>query len=377
MAKGVFSRTVFETARAKYTEPGKSATDRGEQHVRETGKLNPLVDPAEFGVVRESRMRFTPKGGTSLLEVANGTPVPIEYRLDTTGSMGDNVQRAIKVLPEICGLASMALPDRDPFYCASMFGDVTDRFVLCRGQFEAEAHKMVDQLTLMTPQGAGGDSPEDPHYGFFGAAYLTNAYLQRIGLRSYDFTITDAPVHDRLAVSQLKRVFGPEVFEKAKANGHKIDRNDLPSNPELVKDMLRRAHGFCLLVADRSDSYTKRHWQSIFGKDRVVDLPKIEYVPHVMATIIGLTEGTFDLRGSIAFLTGNNLSKSVAKTIVDAVAHIPLGAQRALPNFGRMPVKGDLFKDKTDLWPVDPKDIPVGDTIVDSSAKPDDSGGWL
>jgi hypothetical protein len=374
MGRETFSKTVYRSSLASLAPEGTRATRRGEQTVRETGKLDPLVDPSEFGVVRESRIRLEERkaGG---FEVTVGAPVPIEYRLDTTGSMGDNVERALKALPQICGLASAALPERDPFYCASIFGDVVDRFVLCRGQFEAEASKMVNQLTLMHPEANGGDSEEDPHYGFFGAAYLSRLWLQRAGLRSYDFTITDAPMHDRLSVKQLERIFGASVLEKARENGHQMTGRDLPTNKEMVRDLLKRAHAFALLVTERGESGLGSYWQGFFGAQHVVVLPQIEHVPHVMAAIIGLTEGTFDLQSVTGFLTTSNLSKAEARRVVESVAHIPLGAQRSLRNFNRLPTKGAVYAKKDDIWPAEAGEVPSApETPAESS---DDDPGWL
>ena len=327
-------------------------------------------------MIRESRIRLEQRPD-GLWVVVVGAPFTKEYRLDTTGSMGDNVERAIKVLPQICELTATALPGRDHFYCASIFGDVVDQFVLCRGQFEVLAERMVDQLTLMHPEGSGGDEAEDPHYGLFGAAYLTNAYLHRIGLRSYDYTITDAPCHERLNVKTLKRVFGDEVFEKVKENGHQISQKDLPTNRELVDDLKLRAFPFCLLVKGRTNEGTKRQWQSVFGAEYVVDLPEIEYVSHVMSVISGLVEGTLDLRSAKDFLISANLSKVKACQVVDAVSHIPIGAQCALPNFNRLPKKGDVFAEKADLWPVDPTEVSSLPSEVTSAEQAGGSGGWL
>lgn len=375
MGRSTYSHEAYASSRKAYAPEGTRATARGEQRVRETGRLDPLVDPKEFGVVRPSRVRLEERAAGGF-EVTVGAPIPIEYRLDTTGSMGDNVQRALDALPKICSLASSVLPGRDPFYCASIFGDVGDKFVLCRGQFEAEAEKMVNQLSLMVPEGGGGDTEEDPHYGFFGATYLTAAYLQRVGLRSYDFTITDAPVHDRLAVKELKRVFGDEVLEKARENGHQITSRDLPTNKELVTDMLKRTHGFMLLVAQPTyASELQVHWAQLFKSERVVVLPRIEHVPHVMASLIGLTEGTLDLQSVSSFLKESNLKKDEARKIVEAVSHIPLGSQRTSPNYDRLPKKGDVFATKTDLWPVEAGAVPptgVGGGDPDSSGE-----GWL
>lgn len=376
MGRGTFSRDAYAGSVASFTEKGRSATSRGEQIVKKTGKLDPLVDPAGYGVIRPSRMRMT-ELESGLWEVSVGAPSTLEYELDTTGSMGDNVERALKVLPQTCELTAEVLPGRDPFYAAAIFGDITDRIVLCRGQFEVLADRMVNQLTLMHPESGGGDSAEDPHYGIYGAAYLTDAYLHRIGLKSMHFVITDAPMHDRLINDQLKRIFGNEVFEKTKENGFTdIDSNNLPSNKELVKDLFKRSHAFALLVnADKGDS-VYRHWVELYGKDNVILMPEIEMLPHVMATVTGLTEGTIDLSSGEEFLRKANLNDDQAKRLISKVAHIPLGAQCALPNYSKLPKKGDIFANKTDLFPMNPDDIPA-DLLNGTKTQEADSGGWL
>ena len=236
-----------------------------------------------------------------------------------------------------------------------------------------QAEKIVKQLTLMVPERAGGDSAEDPHYGLFGAAYLVAAYINRIGLKGYDFTISDEVAQDEFDGDQLVRIFGKEVFDKVAQNGHQINRHDLPSNKEVVNDLLKRAHAFFLQVG--SHSHTTHFWSEIFGANRVIVLPRTEVTPHVQAAIIGLTEGTLDLQSTRKFLTDSGLSSSEAGTVIRSVANIPIGAQAALPNFSKRPKKGDLFKEKTDLWPIDAEEAKKV-----STKKPKKSAGgpgWL
>lgn len=354
MGRSTFSRTAYRSARATHVPDEGPATRRAEQHAHETGKLNPLVDPAGYGVIRRSLPRFE-KQANGLWRLTVGTPMPIETRVDTTGSMGNNVNVALRVLPEAYELCSGVLPGYDLQIATGIFGDVSDRFVLCRPQFEMEAGKIVEQLTLMVPERAGGDFPEDPHYGLFGAAYLTATHITKLGLKSYDFTVSDAPARDRLDENQLFRVFGDEVFAKVAENGHKLDRNDLPTTKEVVQDLLTRSHAFFLQVDDNGE--TTDFWTEVFGPDRVVVLPDTELLPQVQAAIIGLTEGTLGLDDIAAFLGRHNVGKNETRAIVRSVANIPIGAQAALPNFSRRPKKGDLFRQKTDPWPIDPKEI--------------------
>ena len=351
MAKEVLTRTAYVKAAKLFVPKEGPATARAEQRAHATGKLNPLVDPAGYGVIRRSLLRMEKRKEDNLWELAVGTSMPIESRVDTTGSMGGSVDIALRVLPNAFELFGDILPGYDLHIATGIFGDVQDKFVLCRPQFEMVADKIVEQLTLMVPEKNGGDEEEDPHYGLFGAAYLTAAYINRIGLKRYDFTISDAPARHRFDERQLRRIFGEEVFEKVIENGHKIKANNLPDTREATQDLLKFAHAFFLQVGE--ERHVTQFWVEIFGRDRVVLLPSTELLPQVQATIIGLTEGTLDLKTVPEFLRKANIERKVAEEITRSVANIPIGAQAALANFSKRPMKGDLFEEKTDLWPVD------------------------
>lgn len=373
MGYDTFTRDAFVRAREEHVPRGsRSTTERAEQKARETGKLDPLVDPAGFNVIRRSLLRFE-QCDNKLWQLTVGTSVPIETRLDTTGSMGGNVDIAMRVLPDAFELFAKVLPGCDIHVATGIFGDVSDNFVLCRPQFEMLAEKVVKQLTLMVPERDGGDEDEDPHYGLFGAAYLVDAYINRIGLKGYDFTISDASAHDYYSAVQLVRVFGEEVFDKVAANGHEIKRSNLPSIKEVVEHLLKRAHAFFLQVGE--NPHTKQFWSEIFGANRVVVLPRTEVAPHVQAAIIGLTEGTLSLRDVEKFLTGAGLSSTDAEKVVRSVVNIPIGAQAALPNYNKRPKKGDLFKEKTDLWPISADEAKKVSTT--KGKKSEGGPGWL
>jgi len=368
MGKSTFSRDAYTMASKKFVSTEGPATKRAEQSARETGKLNPLVDPAGYGVIRRSLPRFE-KQDSGLWLLTVGTPMPIEARVDTTGSMGGNVDVAIRVLPRSYELCSGVLPGYDLQIAIGIFGDVTDRFVLCRPQFEMTAEKIVEQLTLMVPERAGGDVPEDPQYGLFGAAYLTSAYINQIGLKRYDFTISDSPAHNLLDKRELTRIYGDEVFAKAAENGYNINPNDLPAIDDVVHDLLITAHTFFLQVGSHEE--TTRFWTNMFGSERVVVLPSTELLPQVEAVIIGLTEGTLELVQVEEFLRENNVGRVDAESIARSVVNIPIGAQAALPNFIKRPRKGDFFREKTDLWPLGEDEVGV------ESKKLEDGPVWL
>lgn len=346
MGRSTFSRSLYRSAKESEGVGEKGVTARAEQKAYATGKLDKLVDPSGFGVIRLSLPRVEQKG--DLFELNVGTPMPVETRVDTTGSMGGNVDVAMQVLPDAFELWSKVLPGYDLQIATGIFGDVGDRFPLCRPQFEMLADKIVKQLTLMVPERQGGDAPEDPDLGIFGGAYLVRAYINRIGLKGYDFTVTDAPGRGKIDPEQLKRVFGDQVFEKVSENGHQISTRGPIDLSDVWSILLDRAHAFVLQVGSAHD--TASFWKSHCGKERVVMLPDTKFLPHVQAVIIGLTEGTLTMTNVSDFLQESNMDKRWIDKICESVVNFPLCAQAQLPNFSRRPVKGDLFHGKPDVW---------------------------
>lgn len=353
MGKDRFSFVSHERTMRSVEEEGGSATRRGEQRHREGRGLDPLVDPKGFGAIRRSLNRFdqTPEGFVMTV----GQAILKETRFDTTGSMGSNVELAFKALPRSYHLLmeteNAPLARYDLQIINSIFGDVRDSYVLCRSQAEM-AEKIGEQLRLMVPERGGHDSDEDPQYGLFGAAYLTDASIVKVGLKSYDFTVTDACGRSRLDERTLVRVFGEEVFDKVVENGYQINRSKIPSTREVVQDLLKISHAFLIQV--EKDASVYRFWAEIYGEDRVIVIPTVEFLPEVEAAIIGLTEGVLSLQSVEEFLvTEAKMKKSDAARITRAVAGIPIGAQAILPNFNRLPKAGDVFASKSDPWPTE------------------------
>lgn len=362
MGWNVPTQTSHQAAVSKHIGSSGNATQRGHEEVLKTGKLNHLVDPSADGVIRFSKLRFDPLPN-GLFMVTIGTPIEKEDHLDTTGSMADNVDKAVKVLPDTYELCIKMLPGYDLQIAIGIFGDCDDQFVVCRPQFEMTSDKLVNQLSLMHPEGQGwGNGGEDPHYALFGSAYLTSSYSNRIGLKGYDFLISDEPARRTLEKSQLTRIFGPDVFTKTAENGFEINPKNLPDTKEVVQSLLKRAHGFFLQVDDGRRYGCHDFWKEMYGEDRVVVLPDMLLLPHVEATIIGLTEGTLSASDVVDFLTENKVTKSTAQIIARSVSNIPIGAQATLRNKiiesgHQIPKAGDLFRSKTDLWPIDPAEL--------------------
>jgi hypothetical protein len=236
----------------------------------------------------------------------------------------------------------------------SCFGDTQDNGtpVLCRSQAEMDV-KIAQQLAMLVPsKDGGGNGKEDPQFGLFGAAYFTRPRITQYGLKWYHFTVSDEPVLETIDLGWLKQIFGDDVVERAVANGYEMSARNLPNATKVVKDLQANAHAFFLQVGVRTE--VMRQWTRLYGAEHVVSIAAgTEHLHYVKACIIGLTEGVLDLESAQVFLRDQKLSEREAKGIVRAIAHIPLGAQKLFPNFDRLPKAGDLFREKTDLWPID------------------------
>lgn len=378
----------YTGARSAYTavvdraSRDRSSTHKAEEKVRQTRELNPLVDPGanNWGKSRRSLIRFEdlPDGR---FEVAVGLSVPVELLLDTTGSMQDNVDIALRRIPDTRDLLQGVMrPGCEAHVATGVFNDVQDRFsdrgqgiVLTRSQFEM-TEKMAEQMMHHIPmRDGGGNRKEDSQFGLFGAAYLTSAYISRIGLKSYHFTMTDDAADSYIDKEQLIRIYGKDVFEVVAANGYELDPNNLLSTKEVVQELLTHVHAFCLLVS--ADSRVTSSWTNLMGAERVVAIPTTKLLPEVISVIVGLTEGTLDLSSVAEHLKQLGVGKTDAEAIERLVRNIPIGAQTVLENFNNIPVRGDIFNTKEDLWP----EVKAADRTDFDGAKaaPEEVGTWI
>lgn len=353
MGNDSLSREAFVHVERTARDEG-GATRAAERQHQSGGGLNPLVDPKTKNGLRRSLPRLAQVANGWRLNV--GLPMPVKTRFDGTNSMQDNVDIALRVLPDLYDMLTggqlPALGRYDVQIANAVFNDRKENPVITRSEFEM-AIKIAEQLRMLVPVRFGEDDPEDPHYDIFADAFLTHdALSRRWGLLGYDFTVSDAPARDRLELSLVTGIFGDEVFDRIAENGHQIDRHNLPTTEEIVQNhLLKRAHAFFLQV--RRDPETSEFWRKVYGRDRVVVLPSTELLPQVQSAIIGLTEGVIDLQSLSGYLTENcGLDDADARDVMRAVSGIPVGKQTLLPNFRDIPKAGDIFRSKEDSWPI-------------------------
>lgn len=398
MGRDTFTEHDFAKATA---EKGIVFTERGDGSLRaecdvsrnakeeafSSHKLHPSVDPAVM-VVRRSLPRFEQlDDGTYRMTV--GMPIDIEDSCDTTGSMGDNVQRRMEGLVNMYEAVSEVLPGCDPQLALGIFGDRhdigghPDRFPLQRPQFEMTASKIVDYVAHLVPEGGGADSPEDPQYAIFAAAYLTDTFTNRCGLKGYHFLITDAAFHDILDPSVIEELFGKNVWNELAENGHpEIKRNSLPTFNELFAALHRRAHAFLISVGRSHDSLG--NFNNYYDFEHRIRISDTTCLPAVEAAVVGLTEGTLQPLDVKKFLEDHQVSSFNIYDALPGLMKVPFCAQRKLEReskvlTGPLPKKGDIFARKTDVNPIRrAEDMPVDVEVLSiDDDRNEDSGDWL
>ena len=366
MGRLVFSRETYaESRRERGVESDHDVTRKGEQQVKKTGKLSPLVDPA-IDTLRRSMLRLDATEDGKW-EVTVGCPMDIEVSVDSTGSMGDNVDRAMAALPRTYELCAAMLPGYDPQLALGFFGDVCDEFVLNRPQFEMEADKIVGYLSEMNPERNGGDVSEDPQYSMFASAFLTSAFTNKIGLKGYYFMCTDAPMHGTIYADVLERIFGEKLWQALKDNGYDFNHLCRPDMEETIKELLKKKHAFVLSID--ADNYYRQYFDG-----RIIPLRSTDYLPEFESAIIGITEGVLEPEEVEDYLKSVKVPKKDINKALDALLSLPFGAQRELEQQNNIyiPKAGDIFEKKTDIKP-----IAVHSETKNTEPEEDETSVWL
>ncbi len=359
--KGSWSSATY-TSRATEAKETGSATHKGEQRAREGKGLDPLVDPKGHGVIRQALNLLVPDGDEFVL--SKGAAMPVKTDLDTTGSMGGNIEIAFASLPNLLHLVAQGsravLKRYHPQIATGVVQDQGDEFPYEHTQFEPD-NEIDRQMGLLVPNKGGGDATEDYQLGLYAAAHLTETSIINYGLKGYYFAVGDECGRDEVRSTLIRQIFGEA---HAKLQGNQPTR-------ELGQLLLTRWHGFFLQVG--TNPSTTRWWERVFAKDRVVILPKTKDLALVQACIIGLTEGVLDLQSVPDFLRAEaKTSKEDANGIVRAIGHIPLRAQAELPGFADIPLVGSRFASRADIWPIDK---PKSEAVVNKKLPAAKSGG--
>lgn len=289
-----------------------------------TAKTHNLLDPKGLKV-RESRD-----------SAAHPESNAIMVFLDVTGSMGGVVHDIHKKLPTLMGILTRKAYVPDPQILFSAIGDAqTDRAPLQVGQFESGDEMEGDLGNFFIEGNGGGQSPPQESYelaAYVGARKTSIDCLEKRGKKGYCFIIGDERPYPQVSKSQIDRLIGNEL------------EADIPSK-QIFAELQEKFVTFFILPKAAShghDIHTLRSvWGEMINPEHVLLLEDASAVAELIATQIGLYEGTTDIDAAAKDLEEHGTSKALVSVVRNAVSKdSPNGALARVPA-GSLTPSGD------------------------------------
>ena len=244
--------------------------------LRESKKL----DKASVNEIFKSRKmddRFNPyfvdkREARDSKEHPNSTPIAIG--VDVTGSMGYLSEEIIKnSLNELMKKLYSTDLVEDPQLMFAAIGDVKDEAPLQVTQFESDI-RIAEQLMDLWIEGAGKDAPEDYQLLWYFLAKHTDIDSYKLRKKKgYCFTIGDAPFHDDLSASNIRKIFK--------------DTENSYTSKELAKMASEMYELFHIDLSSGKDSAAAL----IPGRVISMDPDEVKYLPEVIIAAIQFTNG--------------------------------------------------------------------------------------
>lgn len=259
------------------------------------------LDPRKIKGVRESRDSDAHPESNSIVVC-----------LDVTGSMARVVNEIHKSLPSLMGLLTRKNYIPHPQVMFMAVGDATcDRYPLQVGQFESGI-EMEDNLSnVILEQGGGGQNTESYELGaYVGARKTSIDCFEKRGKKGYFFFIGDEKTYSKLDKEQVKELLG-DTLEAS-----------VPTD-QLFKELQEKYVTFFILPRDASnggDSQIVKHWGELVGVEHVLKLDKAEATAELIATQIGLCEGTTDVDSAVEDLKANGTATALVKVVTDSLS---------------------------------------------------------
>jgi hypothetical protein len=286
-------------------------------------KSNPL-DP-NGTKVRESRDSATHPNSKGVI-----------VGLDVTGSMGEQSVIVHSSLARLMGLLTRKsyLADAQVLYAA--IGDVDfDKAPIQLGQFEAGVEMEDDLSKFWIEGGGGGQTPPIESYDllmYFGARHTAMDCLEKRGEKGYFFVIGDEMPFPVISKAHIKQVFGIDIEADIKVE-------------TIVEELKEKFNCFFILPTHASHGHDTRminRWKELFGPQNVLLIEDAKGTPELIATQIGLCEGTTDVDSAVADMKDVGTSASTALVVAGAVSKAYAGgALTKVPPGTLIPSSGD------------------------------------
>lgn len=265
-------------------------------------KVHATLDPKKIkGGVRESRDSKEHPESNAIAVV-----------LDVTGTMGAVVNTIHSKLPALMGLLTRKNLIPDPQVLFMAVGDATtDQYPFQVGQFESGIEMEGDLTNFIIEGNGGGQKTESYELAAYMALKKTAIdCFEKRGKKGYLFIIGDEMNYTYLKKDEVKEVFGDTLEANMKTK-------------ELYDQLKEKYNVFFLLPEHAANGHDKsivNHWKEMLGGEQVILLPQEDLVAEVIATQIGLCEGTTDVDKAKTDLTDHGLTSALAKVVTDALS---------------------------------------------------------
>lgn len=272
---------------------------------RTATKVHDALNP--FGVkVRESRDSDV-----------HPESLAVAVLFDVTGSMNTIPQVLQK---KLCGLMNLLITKGYAAHPQILFGangDATcDAVPLQIGQFESGLEMEDDLGKIFLEGGGGGQHFETYELGlYFMARHTAIDCWEKRGRKGYIFTIGDESFYPKVVKEHVKKLIG----------------DDLPddiSTEDIVRELEERYNVFHIFAT--KGSYAPGHpyhaeiignWKALLG-ERVLMLDDTDHVAELIATTIGLIEGTTDMLKAKEDLSSVGMDAAGVRSVSTALAHV-------------------------------------------------------
>lgn len=291
-------------------------------------KTHNLLDPKGLKV-RESRD-----------SAAHPTSNAIMVWLDVTGSMGSVVATIHKKLPTLMGILTRKAYIPDPQILFGAIGDATtDTAPLQVGQFESGDEMEGDLANFYIEGNGGGQHPPTESYelaAYVGARKTSIDCFEKRGKKGYCFIIGDERPYPSVKKSIITKLIGSEL-------------EDDVSSKDIFRELQEKYVTFFILPKGASHGNSldelRRVWGEYIDPQHILALEDASAAAELIATQIGLYEGSTDIDSAAKDLEEHGTSKALVSVVRSSVSKAYSGGQIAkvapgsLTSSGSAPVK--------------------------------------
>lgn len=269
----------------------------------------------------------------------NATPIAVLF--DVTGSMGRIPGVLQAKLPQLHGLLQRKGYVEDP---ALMFGGIgdaySDRAPLQVGQFEADNRGDEDLARLFLEGGGGGGCHESYELAaYFMARHTHIDSLKKRGKRGYLFFIGDERIYSTVNADQVRKLIGGVSAEQAENITTKALFDELKEKYDVYFIFAEQGSYTAAMTLDGDMpryGADAMGWRELLGQN-ALSLPDADAVCELIATTLGVAEGTVTLEDGLSDLADEGADRKAIEAVGAALAKIGAGAAPVATTTGELP----------------------------------------